>query len=183
MTKPKTAELGEINRGTAISGEQAAALADAFAGKITELSRKPQLTQDETRFIDDTAGRSARIIIQCRDYLGLSAPQNPQKTVQLSRKAYQVAESLVESPEERASLNDEHDPMRQLDRIAGAALVAAHPELRMPVEEFATEAMSYFAAIVTENGSVTADNYLTENLQVMVASYDRIEPSQAPVPA
>jgi len=176
-------EIGEIEAGAAVTGEQAIGLGDIFSRKILELSRKPgpELTTVDIRFIDHVSDLAARNLIYGLDRRGMRLPDSP-ATQDLQARAQTLITNagLQGEPSTYAAPKPhERPPLASvLEPLAGGGLISLRdkPDLRPNVEDFAVSAVVAFGDMVqASGGELRLDTYLAGNLRNMLAHYEIVE--------
>lgn len=152
------------------------ALGDVFASKVTNISRKTELTPQDANFISAVADLGARNIVFCLENGTLAAPRDEQQVAGMLAKAsrcprnYQtVTTKLSHSPEANIVSG-----LRGL--TGGNVAVSNDPQLRVHAEEFAAAVMPFFGSMVAENeGGLHVNEYMAGNLQDLLARYEMHE--------
>ncbi len=186
----------EIRSGSTLTSEQAKAIGDTLEHKVIGLSRKPELSRDEARFLERTADLSARNIVYLYD--SNAAQLSPETAKALTSRANILVgianetgnrSNAAEHNQEGSTDTDTSAQLKQaLANVIGGTEsigVISRPYLRPNVEDFAQTAVTAFSELAASapDGGLTIDDYLAGNLQNMLAFYERAEDANsAPAP-
>ncbi len=152
------------------------ALGDVFASKITNISRKAELTQPDVNFISAVADLGARNIVFCLENRTLAAPRDEQQVSDMLAKA-----SRCPRNNQTATTKLRHSPeaniLAELSGLTGGNVAVNNdPQLRGHAEEFAAAVMPFFGSMVAENeGGLHVNDYMAGNLQDLLARYEMHE--------
>lgn len=152
------------------------ALGDVFASKVTNISRKAELTLKDAIFISAVADLGTRNIVFCLENSSLAAPRDEQQVAGMQEKASRCPRTTPTH-----SINKRHSTegnlVAELSVLTGGSIVVTNdPEFRVPVEDFAAAVMPFFGSMVAEKeGGLHVNDYLAGNLQDLLARYEMHE--------
>lgn len=160
-------EVSALTDGTYLSAEQARQFSAIIGGKITELSRKPELSRVEQTFIDRTMDLGARSAVYLADRYRATIPVDSPATERVRTAVNHLREG-------QEPIRDVYDA---LGSVTGSAYsMRTDPHLRTPIEDTARGAMQLFGEMANaSDGRLMLDGYLEGNLQNIVAHFEQVE--------
>lgn len=173
-------ETGEARNGALISAEQAVALGGVFKDKIIDISRKANLTIEEATFVDNTADLASRCISWGVEQKGMHISDDSESFNKLKQAAYRAFSVTPNQWPVEAKGEGRRAKLAVLNEFSGAKMsMRRYPDTRPAMEDYAMNAMTLFGEMVASNGGLELDDYLTSNIQTLLAKYEMAEASQA----
>jgi hypothetical protein len=173
----KYPEAGEFSRGAVINAEQAKKLGDIFSVKVTELSRKADLTDTEKTFLDNVVDVGTRNLVVRPGTQLPTDGSNARELIKAAAHMYRESSQAWPLQHEVSSSQDMHEVMNGL--TGNAVDLRRYPHLRTPVEDYAMHIMPFFGEVVSQNGGMELDDYVSGNLKYLLSQYEMVEQQPA----
>lgn len=133
-------EAGSFDEGV-VDHEQVKKLTGALQLKLFEISRKNELTPEETQFIQKAADLSARSIQYLVERMGMTIPKSEQAIEHLQRiitATGDIEGSWEHLPSSRQALEHHSELVKLLDTVPAQTVSLRHnPMLRRQFEDYA----------------------------------------------